>query len=258
MTYTLVLLRHGESEWNAKNLFTGWVDVALTEKGRGRGRRAAASCCARPGCCPTSCTPRCCAARSRTAAPRARRRRPALDPGAPLLAAQRAPLRRPAGQGQEADPRGVRRGAVHALAPLATTTRRRRSTTTTSSPRPATRATPTSATRCRAPSASRTSSRGCCPTGTTRSCRDLRAGQTVLVAAHGNALRALVKHLDGISDEDIAGLNIPTGIPLVYELDERPAPDRSRAASTSTPRPPPRPPRPSPTRALSRVGRRRG
>lgn len=45
------------------------------------------------------------------------------------------------------------------------------------------------------------------------------AGKTVLVAAHGNSLRALVKHLDGISDEDIAALNIPTGIPLVYELD---------------------------------------
>ena len=49
---------------------------------------------------------------------------------------------------------------------------------------------------------------------------DLKAGKTVLVTAHGNSLRALVKHLDGISDEDIAGLNIPTGIPLVYELDE--------------------------------------
>ena len=48
---------------------------------------------------------------------------------------------------------------------------------------------------------------------------DLRAGRTVLVAAHGNSLRALVKHLDGISDEDIAALNIPTGIPLVYRLD---------------------------------------
>jgi 2,3-bisphosphoglycerate-dependent phosphoglycerate mutase len=49
---------------------------------------------------------------------------------------------------------------------------------------------------------------------------DLKAGKTVLVTAHGNSLRALVKHLDGISDEDIAGLNIPTGIPLYYELDE--------------------------------------
>ncbi len=49
---------------------------------------------------------------------------------------------------------------------------------------------------------------------------DLVAGKTVLVTAHGNSLRALVKHLDGISDEDIAELNIPTGIPLVYTLDE--------------------------------------
>jgi 2,3-bisphosphoglycerate-dependent phosphoglycerate mutase len=47
---------------------------------------------------------------------------------------------------------------------------------------------------------------------------DLRAGETVLVTAHGNSLRGLVKHLDLISDEDIAALNIPTGMPLVYEL----------------------------------------
>ena len=50
--------------------------------------------------------------------------------------------------------------------------------------------------------------------------KDLIAGKTVLVTAHGNSLRALVKHLDGVSDEDIAELNIPTGIPLVYRLDE--------------------------------------
>ena len=48
---------------------------------------------------------------------------------------------------------------------------------------------------------------------------DLRAGQRVVIAAHGNSLRALVKHLDGISDEEIPSLNIPTGIPLVFELD---------------------------------------
>jgi 2,3-bisphosphoglycerate-dependent phosphoglycerate mutase len=53
---------------------------------------------------------------------------------------------------------------------------------------------------------------------------DLAAGKTVLVTAHGNSLRALVKHLDGISDEDIAELNIPTGIPLLYELDDDFAP----------------------------------
>jgi 2,3-bisphosphoglycerate-dependent phosphoglycerate mutase len=49
---------------------------------------------------------------------------------------------------------------------------------------------------------------------------DLRDGQTVLIAAHGNSLRGIVKHLDGISDDDIAALNIPTGMPLVYELDD--------------------------------------
>jgi 2,3-bisphosphoglycerate-dependent phosphoglycerate mutase len=48
----------------------------------------------------------------------------------------------------------------------------------------------------------------------------IRAGKRVLVAAHGNSLRALVKHLDGISDADIVGLNVPTGLPLVYELDD--------------------------------------
>lgn len=49
--------------------------------------------------------------------------------------------------------------------------------------------------------------------------QDLVAGRTVLVTAHGNSLRALVKHLDGVSDDEIAELNIPTGIPLVYKLD---------------------------------------
>jgi 2,3-bisphosphoglycerate-dependent phosphoglycerate mutase len=49
---------------------------------------------------------------------------------------------------------------------------------------------------------------------------DLRTGQTILVAAHGNSLRAIVKHLDQIGDDEIAALNIPTGMPLVYELDD--------------------------------------
>src|SRR5881394_1261862 len=48
----------------------------------------------------------------------------------------------------------------------------------------------------------------------------IKAGRRVLIAAHGNSLRAMVKHLDGISDSEIVGLNIPTGIPLVYELDD--------------------------------------
>jgi 2,3-bisphosphoglycerate-dependent phosphoglycerate mutase len=48
----------------------------------------------------------------------------------------------------------------------------------------------------------------------------LMEGNNVLISAHGNSIRALVKHLDNMSDEDIVGLNIPTGIPLVYELDD--------------------------------------
>ena len=68
---------------------------------------------------------------------------------------------------------------------------------------------------------------------------EVRAGRRVLIAAHGNSLRALVKYLDGVSDEEIVGLNIPTGAPLVYELDDdlRPVghrylgdPERIRAA----------------------------
>jgi 2,3-bisphosphoglycerate-dependent phosphoglycerate mutase len=54
----------------------------------------------------------------------------------------------------------------------------------------------------------------------------VKSGQTVLIAGHGNSLRALVKHLDGVSDADIVDLNIPTGIPLVYELDEQLQPIR--------------------------------
>ena len=49
---------------------------------------------------------------------------------------------------------------------------------------------------------------------------DLRAEKVTLIAAHGNSLRAIVKHLDNMSDEAVVGLNIPTGIPLVYDLDE--------------------------------------
>jgi 2,3-bisphosphoglycerate-dependent phosphoglycerate mutase len=49
---------------------------------------------------------------------------------------------------------------------------------------------------------------------------EIRAGRRVLIAAHGNSLRALIKHLDSVSDADIVGLNVPTGVPLVYELDD--------------------------------------
>jgi 2,3-bisphosphoglycerate-dependent phosphoglycerate mutase len=56
---------------------------------------------------------------------------------------------------------------------------------------------------------------------------DIQAGKRVLIAAHGNSLRALVKHLDGLSEEQIMETNIPTGVPLVYELDEQMKPIRN-------------------------------
>lgn len=56
---------------------------------------------------------------------------------------------------------------------------------------------------------------------------DIRNGKRVMIAAHGNSLRALIKHFDDIPDDEIPGLNIPTGIPLVYELDESLQPERS-------------------------------
>ena len=71
--YTLVMLRHGQSTWNLENLFTGWVDVDLTELGPRRGACRAARTCAPPACCPTSCTPRCRCARSAPPSSRSRR-----------------------------------------------------------------------------------------------------------------------------------------------------------------------------------------
>ena len=78
---------------------------------------------------------------------------------------------------------------------------------------------------------------------------DLRTGATVLVAAHGNSLRALVKHLDGMTPEEVVELNLPTGEPLVYELDDALQPDRGPGpgrAARAVPRP------------RSRAGRGRG
>ncbi len=232
--YTLILLRHGESEWNAKNLFTGWVDVPLSEKGEaeaGTGRAA------RVVRAPAGRRPHLAAAPGHhDGQHRARRRRPALDPRAAQLAAQRAPLRRAAGQGQEADPRGVRRGAVHALAPLvrrpAAADRGRLGVLAGRRP-------PLRRPRCRsrARSASADVLERFLPYWENAIVPDLRDGKVVLVAAHGNSLRALVKHLDGIDDETIAGAQHPhrhaAGLPARRGLTPVVA-----GGSTSTPTPP--------------------
>ena len=122
---TLILMRHGESEWNLANLFTGWVDADLTEHGarRGEGRRAGAGR-ARPAARRAAHVAAHPGHPHRGARPR--RARPAVDPGPALVAAQRTPLRRAHGPRQEGHGRALRRRAGPRLAPLLRRRRRRR------------------------------------------------------------------------------------------------------------------------------------
>ena len=218
--YTLVLLRHGESEWNAKNLFTGWVDVDLSEKGRAeatRGGELLAEAGVLPDVVHTSLLTRA-----------IRTSQLAVD------AADRMwiPVRRNwrlnerhygALQGKDKKQTLEEFGEEQFML-------WRRSYDVP--PPPIDPDDPYAQTfdprYAALPPEARPDTE--CLADVVRRlipywedvivAEDLRAGKTVLVAAHGNSLRALVKHLDRISDEDIAALNIPTGIPLVYKLDE--------------------------------------
>ena len=243
---TLVVLRHGESAWNASGLFTGWVDVGLSAARRGRGgtrRRAARAGGASAGRRAYLGAP----ARNPDGRARARRRRAELDPGAAVVAPERASLRRSAGKEQGADEARVRRRAVHALAPLL-----RRAA---AAPRSRLRASPPlrdpryadlppdalPATECLKDVLVRV-----LPYWYDAIVPDLRAGRVVLVSAHGNSLRALVKHLDGIPDSEIAELNIPTGVPLALRARRRDAARSAasiRASASAAPTSIPRQPR---------------
>jgi len=218
MTYTLILLRHGESEWNAKNLFTGWVDVALTEKGRAEaiiGGEQLTGAGLLPDVVHTSL-----------------QRRAINTANLALDAMDRhwIPVRRSwrlnerhygALQGkdkkQTLDEYGEeqfmlwRRSFDVPPPPLADDD----PYSQVGDPRYADLGTAMPRTECLKDVIARM-----LPYWESDITVDLRAGKTVLVAAHGNSLRAIAKHLDQISDEDIAGLNIPTGMPLVYRLDE--------------------------------------
>ena len=227
-TYPLVLLRHGQSDWNEKNLFTGWVDVGLTAKGEAEARRGGELLRERdllPDVLHTSVM-----------------RRAIQTANIALESADRMwlPVRRSwrlnerhygalQGKDKKQTLRGVRRGAVHALAPVLRHPAAAAAPTTTSGRRSATRAYAglpdevVPRTECLKDVVVRM-----LPYWYDAIVPDLQAGRTVLVVAHGNSLRALVKHLDGISDEDIAGLNIPTGIPLLYQLDADLQPDGGR------------------------------
>jgi 2,3-bisphosphoglycerate-dependent phosphoglycerate mutase len=216
--FTLVLLRHGESEWNAKNLFTGWVDVGLTEKGRTeavRGGEQIKAAGLLPDVVHTSL-----------------QRRAINTANLALDAADRhwIPVRRSwrlnerhygALQGKDKKQTLEQYGEEQFMLwrrsfdvpppPLADDDEYSQA----GDPRYADLGDELPRTECLKDVIARF-----LPYWDSAIVPDLRDGMTVLVAAHGNSLRALVKHLDGISDEDIAGLNIPTGMPLVYRLDE--------------------------------------
>ena len=216
----LVLLRHGESIWNKENRFTGWTDVDLSEKGVSRGA-AGGQAAAEEGytfdVAYTSVLKRA----IRTLWIALDEHGPDVDPGAPDLAAERAPLRRAAGAEQGRDGREVRRGAGARSGAAATTSRRPPSTLDDprypgNDPRYADLAADElPLTECLKDTVARF-----LPYWHETIAPACKAGKRVLIAAHGNSLRALVKYLDNIPDEEIVELNIPTGIPLVYELDD--------------------------------------
>jgi 2,3-bisphosphoglycerate-dependent phosphoglycerate mutase len=217
MTSQLIVLRHGESEWNAKNLFTGWVDVRLSETGETEAKRGGALLKERgllPDVVHTSLL-----------------RRAIHTSQLALDVADRhwIPVRRSwrlnerhygALQGKDKKETLAaygeeqfqlwRRSFDVPPPPIDDNDQYSQA----GDPRYADLGASMPKTECLKDVIGRM-----LPYWEEAIVPDLKAGKVVLVTAHGNSLRALVKHLDGISDADIAGLNIPTGIPLLYELD---------------------------------------
>ncbi len=217
---TLILLRHGQSEWNEKDLFTGWTDVDLTPKGEEEAR-AGGRALAAAGIVPTIVHTSLLTRAIRTA-------NLALE----QLGALWIPVRRSWRlnerhygdlQGRNKAETKERYGEEQFIA-------WRRSYATPPPPLPEgdersslrdpryadldPQVVP--ATECLADVVVRLR-----PWWEDVISADLHAGHVVLVAAHGNSLRAMRKHLDQISDTDIVGLELPTGVPTVYELDDR-------------------------------------
>jgi 2,3-bisphosphoglycerate-dependent phosphoglycerate mutase len=216
--YTLILLRHGESDWNRKNLFTGWVDVRLSEKGRAeaaRGGEMLASSGTLPDVLHTSVLSRAIQtadlaleSADRLWIPVRRSWRLNERHYGALQGLDKAETKEKYGDEQFMLWRRSYDVPPPVLADDAEWSQ-------VGDPRYADLADeemPRS--ECLKDVVARM-----LPYWHSDIIPDLAAGKTVLVTAHGNSLRALVKHLEGISDEDIAELNIPTGIPLVYRLD---------------------------------------
>jgi len=219
MPMTLVLLRHGESEWNAANLFTGWWDADLSERGAAEADRAGellAEAALLPDVAHTSLqtrairtTTRALHACGRSWIPIRRSWRLNERHYGALTGKDKKQTVAEFGPEQvhvwrrsyDVPPPPIERGSEYDVS---------------GDPRYADlppEVVPAS--ECLKDVLIRA-----LPYWADGLVPDLRAGKVVLVGAHGNSLRALVKHLDGISDADIAELNIPTGNPLVYELGE--------------------------------------
>lgn len=218
MAKTLILLRHGQSQWNEKNLFTGWVDVNLTEKGRAEGARAGQLLKAAgllPDVLHTSLLSRAIHTANialenaeRSWIPVSRTWRLNERHYGALQGKDKAQTLAEFGEEQFMTWRrsfDTPPPALDDSSEWSQINDERYADIRDTMPR----------TECLKDVIERM-----LPYWNENIKPDLDAGKIVLVAAHGNSLRALVKHLDGISDEDIAGLNIPTGIPLVYQLDD--------------------------------------
>ena len=219
MSYKLILLRHGESVWNAKNLFTGWVDVELSEKGlveAARGGQLLKEANLLPDVLHTSLLKRAIDTAEialkncgRTGIPTKRSWRLNERHYGALQGKDKAATLKEYGQEQfqlwrrsfdvpppaiaDDDQYSQKNEAKYAdLGDLLPKT------------------------ECLKDVVARV-----VPYLTGEVMDDLKSGKTVLITAHGNSIRAIVKYLDAISDKDIAGVNIPTGIPLLYELNEK-------------------------------------
>ena len=216
---TLILLRHGESEWNALNLFTGWVDVRLSTKGEAEAARGGKLLAERgllPDVVHTSLLLRAIHtsqlaldACDRHWIPVKRSWRLNERHYGALQGKDKAQTLAEYGEAQftlwrrsfDTPPPLIEKGSKYSQ---------------DADPRYAGLGSDLPMTECLKDVVVRM-----VPYWEQEIVPDLKEGKVVLVTAHGNSLRALVKHLEGISDEEIAGLNIPTGIPLLYELDEQ-------------------------------------
>jgi 2,3-bisphosphoglycerate-dependent phosphoglycerate mutase len=218
MSYKLILLRHGESEWNAKNLFTGWVDVALSDKGRAeatRGGQLLKEANLLPGVLHTSLLTRAINTADIALAS-------AGVVGIPIKRSWRLNERHyGALQGKDKAATLKEYGAEQFQLwrrsfdvpppPIADDDQYSQK----NDPKYANLDGPLPKTECLKDVVARV-----IPYLNDEIKSDLVSGQVVLITAHGNSIRAIVKYLDDISDTDIAAVNIPTGIPLLYELNE--------------------------------------